>query len=83
MNERGIEEGKLSFIQQALNRCLLYVISWTMPGNTGRSRIPKGLPKNSQYEKQSFYLLAVTQEKKRGMCSPAQGRRSLGPRGKK
>ena len=41
-----------------------------MPGNTGRSRIPKGLPKNSQYEKQNFYPLAVTQEKKKGYVQP-------------
>lgn len=41
-----------------------------MPGNIGRSRIPKGLPKNSQYEKQNFYLLAVTQEKNKGYVQP-------------
>lgn len=82
MNEWGIDKGKLSFVQQAFNRCLLYVVSWTMPGNIWRSRTPRRLPKNSQFEKQSFCLLAVTQEKIGDRCSPAQGRRSPGPREK-
>lgn len=82
MHEWGIDEGKLSFIQQAFSTFLLCVTSWTMPTNIWRSRTPRKFPKNSQFEKQTFCLLAVTQEPRGDGCSPAQGRRSPGPRGK-